>query len=47
MNPRRPIGVLQRGEGLSQGVPLLSIGRLGVINDSQAHGYALFYSHPD
>ncbi len=39
------------GEGeLSQGVfppPLLPTGRLGVIYDSQLHGYSLFYSHPD
>ncbi len=26
---------------------LLSIGRLGVIHDSQLHSYPLFYSHPD
>ncbi len=36
------------GEGCShRESSLLTIGHLGIIYDSQLHGYALFYSHLD
>ncbi len=47
MTPRPPIGVRWKNEGSCRESPLLPPGRLGVIYDSQPHGYALFLSHPD
>jgi hypothetical protein len=42
MTPRRPIGMRQKRGGSHRESSLLPIGRLGVIYDSQPHGYALF-----
>jgi hypothetical protein len=44
---RRQIGSAPGSGGSRRESFLLPIGRLGVIYDSQPHGYALFYSHPD
>jgi hypothetical protein len=41
MTPRQIIGV-RGGGGLHRESALLPIGRLGVIYDSQPHGYALY-----
>ncbi len=40
LTPRRQIGVLQEEGGSQRESSLLPIGHLGVIYDSQPHGYA-------
>jgi hypothetical protein len=45
LTPRQPTG--GGGGDSHREFFLLPIGRLGVVYDSQPHGYILFYSHPD
>jgi hypothetical protein len=43
VTPRRPIEVRQRERESYRESSLLPVGRLGVMYDSQRHGYVLFY----
>ncbi len=43
MTPRQPIGACWGRRGSHREASLLPIGRLGVIYDSQPHGYSLFF----
>ncbi len=47
MTHRWPTGMRHGGRGSHRETSLLPIGRLGVIYDSESHGYALFCSHPE